>query len=325
MPQSYLEKARQVLRLESAAITTLIDRIDDRFQQAVEAIAHLRGKLIVTGVGKSGLVGRKIAATLSSTGTPSFFMHAGDAGHGDLGAITADDIMLLISNSGETIELLNLIPTLKRLGILTIGMIGKPQSSVAQKCDILLHVGVESEACPMGIIPTASTIVAMAMGDALAIALVDKSGFKAQDFAGLHPGGALGKRLLTTVADLMHSGAEVPFIGQHQNMQEVLFEMTRKGLGIVGVLDEKDRLVGVISDGDIRRGLEKSDHFLQLQACEIMSRKPKYIDQTQLAIDALHLMETHAITSLFVYHNGHTRRPVGIIHIHDILRYGIMS
>jgi len=325
MTQSYLEKARQVLRIESEAISKLESRIDDNFVRAIEAIYRIRGKVIVTGVGKSGHVGKRIAATLSSTGTPSFFIHAGEANHGDLGGISGDDIVIMVSNSGETNELINLLPALKQRDVPIIGLIGKSNSLIAKKCDIVISTQVDNEACPMGIIPTASTIVTSAMGDALAIALVDKRGFKEQDFAGLHPGGSLGRRLLTTVADLMHSGDEVPLVNETCDMKKVLFEMTQKGLGVVGILNEKETLVGVISDGDLRRGLEKIDDFLQRSARDVMSSNPKAIQVASLAIDALRVMEDFAITSIFVFKEQNIGRPDGIIHIHDILRYGIMS
>jgi len=325
MPSSYLEKAKQVIRIESRAIADLEDRIDDQFIAAVEAIYRSPGKVIVTGVGKSGHIGRRIAATLSSTGTPSFFIHAAEACHGDLGGISAEDIVILISNSGETEELINLIPSLKRVGVSIIGLIGNGESMIARKCDIILNTHVDEEACPMGIIPTASTSVTSAMGDALAIALMVKCGFREKDFAGLHPGGSLGRRLLTTVADLMHRGAEIPLMAHDCNMKSILFEMTKKGLGVVGILDGKDHLVGVITDGDLRRGLEKYDDFLQHTARDVMTTSPKKILTSALAIDALHVMEDYAITSIFVFREEADGYPDGIIHIHDILRHGIMS
>lgn len=325
MANDYLDKARELLRLEAQAIANLESRIDTNFRQAVEVLYNVRGKVIIAAVGKSGHVGRKIAATFSSTGTPSFFIHAYEAGHGDLGVIAANDALLMISNSGETDELIDMIPAARKLGIPIIGLLGNLNSTLARKCDIVLDTGVSSEADPLNVVPTSSSIVALAMGDALAIALLTKRDFKAIDFAGLHPSGTLGRRLLTTVEDLMHTGDAIPFVHENSPMATALFMMTKKGLGIVGVLDDNDELVGVITDGDLRRGLERTKDFMNQLSKEIMSRNPKWIAQNVLAIDALHKMEEFAITNLFVYREKKEGRPIGIIHIHDILRYGIMS
>jgi len=325
MPESYFEKARKLIQAESEAIANLENRIDDKFRRAVETLFSTKGKVIVTGVGKSGLIGRKIAATLSSTGTPSFFVHAYEAGHGDLGGVSRNDALIVISNSGETDEVIHLIPFMRKIKVPIIGMLGKTNSTLAEKCDIVLSTYVEAEPCPLGIVPTASAIVTMAMGDALAIALMDKRKFKETDFAGLHPAGYLGRRLLTTVNDLMHKGNQIPLATEENSMREVLFVMTKKGLGIVGILDKMNELVGVITDGDLRRGLEKANGFLDRLAKDIMSKNPKWINTSSLAIDALHLMEEFAITNLFVFDEINSGKPMGIIHIHDILRYGIMS
>ncbi len=325
MPQSYLHKARELIRLEASAIASLESRIDDNFKKTVELLFRINGKVIVTGVGKSGLIGQKISATLSSTGTPSFFIHSYEAGHGDLGGVTKDDALIIISNSGETTEVIHLIPYLKKIKVPIIGFIGKSNSSLAKKCDITIDIGVSSEACPLGIVPTASSVVTLAFGDALAIALMDKRKFKEIDFAGLHPGGSLGRRLLTTVRDLMHIGKEIPFASLEDSMEQVLFIMTKKGLGVVGILDNEENLAGVITDGDLRRGLEQSKNFLVMAPKDIMSTKPKFIRSATLAIDALYQMEEYAVTNLFVYDDENIGKPVGIIHIHDILRYGIMA
>ncbi|HMA63439.1 MAG TPA: KpsF/GutQ family sugar-phosphate isomerase [bacterium] len=325
MPDSYLKKAAEVLEIESAVIKDLTSRIDSTFQQAVETIYHIDGKVIVTGMGKSGLVGRKLAATLSSTGTPSFFLHPTEAAHGDLGGISDGDLLIMISKSGETSELIDLVPSLRKLHIPTIGMIGNTQSRLAKKCDIVLNIEVKSEACPLGIVPTASTIATSAMGDALAIALLDKRDFDKKDFADLHPGGSLGRRLLTTVEDLMHTDQEIPLASIDQPMKEVLITMTGKGLGVVGILDNGSELCGVITDGDLRRGLESGNDFLGSSPEELMTTNPKWIKKSTLAIDALNIMEKHAITSLFVFKETNQGEPIGIIHIHDILSYGIMS
>lgn len=325
MANDYLDKARQLLRLEAQAILDLDSRIDHNFQQVVELLYRIKGKVIVVAVGKSGHVGRKIAATFASTATPSFFIHGYEAGHGDIGNLGAEDALMFISNSGETEELIAMVPLARKLGIPVIGLLGNPNSTLAQKCDYVLDVSVHSEADPLNLVPTSSSIVALAMGDALAIALLTKRDFRAVDFANFHPGGQLGRRLLTTVEDLMHTGEAIPFVKDTSRMPDALFMMTKKGLGIVGVLDENDELVGVITDGDLRRGLEKAPDFMNRLSKEIMSHNPKWITADSLAIDALHKMEEHAITNLFVYRREKAGRPIGIIHIHDILRYGIMS
>ncbi|MCF7886274.1 MAG: KpsF/GutQ family sugar-phosphate isomerase [Candidatus Marinimicrobia bacterium] len=325
MPDSYLKKATQLLEIESNVIRSLKGKIDTNFKKAVEAIFHTDGKVIVTGMGKSGLVGRKIAATFSSTGTPSFFIHPSEAAHGDLGGVADGDLLIMVSKSGETQELVDLVPSLQKLNIPTIGLVGNLDSCLAKKCDIVLNIEVKSEACPLGIVPTASTIASSAMGDALAIALLDKRDFNRRDFADLHPGGSLGRKLLTTVEDLMHTDGEIPLGNQGQPMKEILITMTGKGLGVVGILDGNSELCGVITDGDLRRGLEDGEGFLDSSAENIMTTNPKWIKKSTLAIDALNIMEKHAITSLFVFNKKKQGKPIGIIHIHDILRYGIMS
>jgi arabinose-5-phosphate isomerase len=324
MPSSYLKKARQLIQIESQAIAELGNRINKHFQEAIELLFSVKGKVVVTGVGKSGLIGRKISATLSSTGTPSFFLNAFDAGHGDVGSLREGDALIVISNSGETKELLALLPYVKNLDLPLVGLMGKVNSTLAEKCDIVIDTGVSAEACPLGIVPTTSTIVAMAMGDALAIALMDKRKFKEIDFAGLHPAGSLGRRLLTTVRDLMHAGNKVPFANLNDTMDRVLCVITKKGLGVVGILDDKANMAGVITDGDLRRGLERGENFMQKPAKEVMTTDPKWISSNALAIDALYQMEQFAVTNLFVYDTKKNGKPVGIIHIHDILRYGIM-
>jgi len=325
MPSSYLKKARQLIQIEARAIAHLENRINKHFQEVVELLYKIKGKVVVTGVGKSGLVGRKISATLSSTGTPSFYLNAFEAGHGDIGSLREGDALVIISHSGETKELLALISYVKKLNLPLIGFMGKIDSTLAEKCDIVIDTGVAEEACPLGIVPTASTIVAMAMGDALAIALMDKRKFKEIDFAGLHPAGSLGRRLLTTVHDLMHTGNKVPFAHINDTMDRVLWVMTRKGFGVVGILDDKGNMSGVITDGDLRRGLKRSENFLKMLAKEVMTTNPKWISSNTLAIDALYQMEQYSVTNLFVYETEKNGKPIGIIHIHDILRYGIMS
>lgn len=322
---SYLDKAKKLIRIEAAAIADLEKRIDVDFEKSVELLFNLKGKVVITGVGKSGLIGRKIAATLSGTGTPSFFVHAYEAGHGDLGGVSKDDGVIVISNSGETEDVLYLLPALKKLGVPIVGLVGKPDSSLARKCDILISTAIENEACPLGVVPTTSAIVTLALGDALAIALMDKRNFRTDDFAGLHPGGSLGRRLLTTVKDLMHTGKALPFADVNDTMKSVLFVMTQKGFGVVGILNDRQELIGVITDGDLRRGLERTDHFLTQKAGEVMTINPKWVTTDSLAIDALYRMEEHAVTVLFVYRDQAAGKPTGLIHIHDILRYGIMT
>ncbi|MBO8130290.1 MAG: KpsF/GutQ family sugar-phosphate isomerase [Candidatus Marinimicrobia bacterium] len=323
MKNNYLEKAIEVLEKESEAIKNAIPRIDDNFTKAVEIISNSSGKVVVSGLGKSGIIGRKIAATLSSTGTPSLFMHAGEASHGDIGVLTKNDVMIIVSNSGETEELLDLIPYVKKIGVPIIGFIGKENSILTKKCNVVISTYVKEEACPHGIVPTVSSIVTNALGDALAIALMVKRGLNKKELGELHPGGSIGKRLLTTVSDLMHTGEEIPLISTEKTMKEALFVMTFKGLGIVGVYDEHDELVGVITDGDLRRGLERTNDFLNCKTKEIMTTNPKWTTSSALALEALQVMETHAITNLFVYEKEKKGLPIGIIHIHDILRYGI--
>jgi len=325
MAANILDLAREVLTIEAEGLTTLIQKLDASFVKAVDLIYRAKGRVIVTGVGKSGLVGRKISATLSSTGSPSFYLNAFEAGHGDIGSLREGDALIIISHSGETKELLALISYVKKLNLPLIGFMGKIDSTLAEKCDIVIDTGVTEEACPLGIVPTASTIVALAMGDALAIALMDKRKFKEIDFAGLHPAGSLGRRLLTTVRDLMHTGNKVPFAHINDTMDRVLYVMTRKGFGVVGILDDESIMSGVITDGDLRRGLGRNENFLKMTAKEVMTTNPKWISSCTLAIDALYQMEQYAVTNLFVYEIEKNGKPIGIIHIHDILRYGIMS
>lgn len=325
MSKKYLDKARELLRSEAKAIAGLENQIDQNFEKVIDLLFKTKGKIIVTGVGKSGHIGHKIAATFSSTGTPSFFMHAYEAGHGDLGVISANDILLIISNSGETDEIIHLIPPLKKMHVPIIGLLGRNESTLARKCDHVISTQVNGEADPLRLVPTTSAIATLAMGDALAIGLLAKRRFNRRDFAGLHPAGSLGRKLLTTVADLMHTGEEVPFVKAKDTMPQVLYMMTKKSLGIVGVLNESENLIGVVTDGDLRRGLERRKDFMEQTAIKVMSRNPKLIRQTSLAIEALHLMEEYSITNLFVFDTESDRKPVGIIHIHDILHYGIMS
>ncbi len=320
---SILAEAKRVIEVEAQAVAALADRLDDAFRQSVELILTSKGRVVVTGMGKSGLVGQKIASTMASTGTPAFFLHPAEGIHGDLGMIMTGDVVIAISNSGETEELLRILPVIKRLGASLIAMSGNPDSTLAKSGDFFLNVSVREEACPLGLAPTASTTATLAMGDALAVALLVERGFKAEDFAIFHPGGALGKKLLLRVEDLMHSGADLPLVTETILMREALFEITAKGLGITGVTDRQGNLLGVITDGDLRRALERGEDILQATAGQVMTRGAKRIMRHELAAAALQIMERFSITSLFVFENGQAQIPCGVIHLHDILKAGI--
>jgi arabinose-5-phosphate isomerase len=319
-----LKRAEDVLRIESDGVLSMIERLDESFVRAVHLLRNCDGKVIVTGLGKSGLICRKIAATLASTGTPAFFLHSGDAVHGDLGMVMQGDVVLAVSNSGETEEILKLLPHLKLHGVKLIVMTGNPESSLARAGDVVLNVKVK-EACPLGLAPTASTTVALAMGDALAVVLLEEKGFKEEDFAVRHPGGVLGRRLLLRVEDLMHQGEHLPLVGHDVSVKEALFEITSKRLGVTGVIDASGSLVGVITDGDLRRGLQThGDGILNKRTEEVMTVGPRTVEKNVLAAEALAEMEENSprpITCLFVLDRG--KKPVGIIHLHDILKTGI--
>lgn len=319
-----LERAKMVLEIEARAVAGLKERLNDEFVRAVELILRCEGKVVVTGVGKSGIIGKKIASTLASTGTPAFFLHPTEGVHGDLGMLDRRDVVLAISRSGETEELSQLLPLIKRQGNRLIAFTGNPSSSLAKAADVVIDVGVDQEACPLGLAPTASTTAALAMGDALAVALLEERGFRREDFARLHPGGVLGRRLLLRVRDLMHVGEEFPRVWEETSMKEVLVEMTSKRLGVTAVMDGGGRLVGVITDGDLRRALERYPDLLQRRASEIMTRNPKGIEADALAAEAVKRMEEHSITSLFVFERPGDRVPVGIIHLHDLLKAGVV-
>ncbi len=317
-----LDIARKVLKTEADAVAGLIEKLDGNFEQAVKVIYESSGRVVVTGMGKSGLVGKKIAATLASTGTPSFFMHPAEASHGDLGMVTSRDAVIAISNSGETEELVGLIPFVKRFNVRLIAMTGNPRSTISRAADVSLNVSVKEEACTLGIVPTASTTAALAMGDALAVALLIKRGFKEEDFAFFHPRGALGKKLLTRVDDLMHSGDALPLISPDMPMTRAVVEISSKRLGVAVVTDRDGKTLGIITDGDVRRGIEKwGKTFFDLSAADVMSKNPKTVAVHELAARALSIMEELSVTALVV--PDEHGRAVGIIHIHDILRQGI--
>jgi arabinose-5-phosphate isomerase len=318
-----LDIAKRVLKTEAEAIYTLIEKLGSNFERAVEIIYESTGKVVVTGMGKSGLVGKKIAATLASTGTPAFFLHPAEAGHGDLGMVTSNDVIIAISNSGETEEIVGLIPFLKRFNLHLISVTGNPESTLSRAADVTLDVSVKEEACPLGIVPTASTTATMAMGDALAVALLMKRGFKKEDFAFFHPGGSIGKKLLITVKDLMHTGDAIPKVFLGTPMSKTVIEMSSKRLGHTLVLDNDSKVAGIITDGDLRRGIEKwGGKLFELTAEEVMIRNPKTVSEEELAAKALSIMESFSITSLVVP-DGYGR-AIGIIHLHDILKEGII-
>ena len=321
--ESILDVAKKVLRKEAEAVFALIEKLDSNFEKAVEIIYQSKGRVIVAGMGKSGLVGKKIAATLASTGTPAFFLHPAEASHGDLGMVTDRDVIIAISNSGETEELIGLIPFLKRFNVKLISMTGNLNSTLAKASDVTLDISVKEEACPMGIVPTASTTATLALGDAVAVALLIKRGLDEKDFAFFHPGGRIGKKLLIKVKDLMHIGDSLPKVSIDTPMSKALIEMSSKRLGHAIVLDNNNRMVGLITDGDVRRGLEKWGGMLfELTAGKVMTKNPKTIAEEELAVKALSIMENYSITALVVPDNE--GRPLGIIHLHDILREGIV-
>ena len=319
-----VDSARRVLEIESRAIGSLVDQVGPELAMAVSILFRCQGKVIVSGVGKSGHVARKIASTLSSTGTPSFFLHPAEGVHGDLGMATSEDAFLFISHSGSSQEVMQLVPFVRRLGCPIISLTGRKDSPLAKASDVVVQVEVMEEACPLGLAPTASTTAVLAMGDAMAISLLELRGFTPADFARLHPGGTLGKRLLLRVGDLMHTGDGVPLVHQATCMREAILEITSKGLGVTGVVDDEGRLVGVITDGDLRRGLQRGNHMLEEPASAVMTCNPKCIPAQALAVDALNKMQRHAITSLFVFEGEDERTVSGIVHLHDVLRAGVI-
>lgn len=323
--EAMLERAREVLRMEAEAVLELIPRIDDNFAAAVKMILDCEGRTVVTGMGKSGLVGRKLAATLASTGTPSFFLHPAEGIHGDLGMVTCHDVVIAMSNSGETMEVINILPSLRRIGAKIIAMVGNADSTLGKNADLILNVGVSKEACPLGLAPTSSTTAALAYGDALALALLQKHNFTAKQFAIFHPGGSLGRKLLLTVGSIMHKGSENPLVRAETTVQEALFVITDKGLGAVSVVDENGIMQGVLTDGDIRRGLSKGIDFLKRPVKELMTRTPKTITEDKLAAQALHLMESNKpkpITVLPVIDEN--RKVIGLLHMTDLVRQGVV-
>ena len=312
-----LTLARRVLQIEAGAILALVDRLDERFDTAVRLVLDCPGRVIVTGIGKSGIICRKIAATLSSTGTPAFFLHPADATHGDLGVIQGADVVLALSYSGESEELLRLLETIKRLGTRLIAFTGNSASTLARAADVALDCSVSEEACPLNLVPTASTTAALALGDALAMTLLVAKGFRQEDFANLHPGGKLGRRLMR-VEQLMYAGAQAPVVRADTRMPDVIYEMTSKGLGMTCVTDESGRLAGIITDGDLRRHISGSNSILERNAAAVMTPDPVTIDRKTLAVEALRIMEQRKITSIVVV--DASTRVEGVVHLHHLWR-----
>jgi arabinose-5-phosphate isomerase len=317
-----IELGQAVIETEAAAVSALIPRLDGRFAQACHFLLNCHGRIVVIGMGKSGHIGNKLAATLASTGSPAFFVHPGEASHGDLGMITPDDVVLALSNSGETGELLVILPLLKRLGVPLIAMTGKPKSTLAKESEVHIDVSVEKEACPLGLAPTSSTTAALVMGDALAVALLQARGFTAKDFALSHPGGSLGRRLLLHVRDIMHSGEALPSVDHEATLHQALEVMSAKGLGMTAIVDAEGCLAGVYTDGDLRRTLNQPIDIHQMKVAEVMTKDCKRISQEMLAAEALQMMEENKINGLLVVDEG--QRLIGAFNMHDLLRAGVM-
>jgi len=321
--EQIIAKGKEVIRIEGNAILNLIDNIDKNFAQAVELIFNSHGRVVFTGMGKSGIIARKIVATLNSTGTAAIFMHPTDALHGDLGMVRKNDIVILISKSGHTEELLQLIPMFKRIDVTIIGMLGETDSKLAKECNIVLNVGVKEEACPHDLAPTTSTTVALVLGDALAISLLEKRGFTAEDFAMLHPGGSLGKRLSLKIEEIMITGKDIPIVDEKESLKDAILMITSKRLGATCVVNSEGVLTGIITDGDLRRLLEKTLDIKSLMAKDVMTKKPKTISKDFLASFALQQMENFNITSIIVVDK--LNKPEGIVHLHDLVKLGLQS
>jgi arabinose-5-phosphate isomerase len=320
-PADVLALARDVLTIEADAIHAVADRLDDSIAQALDIILQCKGRVVVAGIGKSGHIGRKISATLASTGTPSFFMHPAEAAHGDLGMITSADVVLALSNSGESDELVTLLPAIKRKGARIIAMTGNPASTLGTAADVHLNSAVSKEACPLNLAPTASTTAALALGDALAVCLLEARGFGRDDFALSHPGGSLGRRLLVHVRDVMHQGDEVPIVRHDASLHDALFEITRKGLGMTAVVDDAGSLIGIFTDGDLRRTMDRNIDLRTAAISSVMTPSPKTIDASRLGVEAVQLMEVSKTYALLVLDEG---RLVGAVRMHDLLRAGVV-
>ena len=318
----FIRTGTRTIELELEAVRNLLSHLDEHFTRACELMLNCRGRVIVTGMGKSGHIGNKIAATLASTGTPSFFVHPGEASHGDLGMITANDVVLALSNSGETREVVTILPLIKRMQTPLISITAKPDSTLSQAADVNLHIAVDREACPLGLAPTSSTTAQLVLGDALAIALLEARGFTAEDFAFSHPGGALGRRLLLLVDDIMHTGDEIPQVNQNTSIREALLEVTRKRLGMTAVTDDAGKLIGIFTDGDLRRTLDQEIDLKQTRIRDVMTAGGTTISPGILAAEALQVMQSRKINALIV--TDAEQRPVGALNMHDMLKAGVI-
>ncbi|WP_028302203.1 KpsF/GutQ family sugar-phosphate isomerase [Oceanospirillum beijerinckii] len=319
---NYLQSANRTIRMEADAVSQQAQHLDDNFITACELIMNCQGRVVVTGMGKSGHIGNKIAATLASTGTPAFFVHPGEASHGDLGMITRGDAVLALSNSGETSEVTTLLPLLKRLAVPLISMTGAKDSTLARFSNAHLWIDIQQEACPLDLAPTSSTTATLVMGDALAIALLEAKGFSAEDFAFSHPGGSLGRRLLLKVSDVMHSGARLPLVKSGSGLQEVLLEITQKGLGMTGVINEAGQLIGIYTDGDLRRTLDQGLDIHQAIVNDVMTVNPVTVHEEQLAAEAVEVMQQKKVNALLV--TDQNQQPTGALNMHDLLRAGVI-
>jgi arabinose-5-phosphate isomerase len=319
--KNILDKARRVIEIELGAVQALVDRIDDSFVEAVRLIYNSSGRVVFTGMGKSGLIARKIVATLNSTGTPAIYMHPTDALHGDLGMVRKGDIAIVISKSGATEEITSLISMFKQMKVNIIGILGDTKSTLAKNCDIVIDASVKEEACPHDLAPTSSTTVALVIGDALAVAVLELRGFTAEDFAMLHPAGSLGKRLSLRISEIMYKDDDLPLVNSNASIKDTILEMTKKRLGATCIINDNNKLVGIVTDGDLRRQLEKSLDLSNLNASDIMSKSPKTINSDSLASFALQKMENFNITSLIAVNN--LNEPVGLIHLHDLVKLGL--
>lgn len=320
--QQLLARGQRVLETEIAAIAAVRERLRDTFVEACRLLHDCKGRVVVSGMGKSGHIGNKVAATLASTGTPAFFLHPAEAGHGDIGMMTADDVFLALSNSGDTPELLTILPVIKRLGIPIVVMTGRPFSTLAKAADVVLDVSVPEEACPHNLAPTASTTATLAMGDAIAVAILEARGFTQEDFARSHPGGILGRRLLMRIEDVMRTGEQLPVVGPDTSLRDGLIEMSRKGLGMTAIVDESRKVLGIFTDGDLRRTLDRDPDLRAKRMSEVMTPNPKTIGPEMLAAEAVHLLETSRITQLLVVDGKGVL--IGALNVHDLLRAGVM-
>jgi len=322
----YFEKicalGRAVIETEAQMVRSLLERIDHKFADACQYLLECQGRIIVMGMGKSGHIARKIAATFASTGSPAFFIHPGEAKHGDFGMITVQDVIIVLSNSGTTDEVLAILPYIKQLGLVLIALTGKPNSTLAKAATVNIDVSVSKEACPLGLAPTSSTTAALVMGDALAIALLEQRGFTAENFARSHPGGTLGRRLSLRIDEIMHTGTAIPKVDLNATLKAALIEMTEKKLGMTTIINEKNELAGIFTDGDVRRAFDNNADIHQTKINQVMTKNPKIISQGTLATDALRIMENHKITSLVITNNE--KQPIGVIHMHDILQTGVI-